>query len=99
MRSPSAPSASRAAYSPQTLTEVDMRHLHFDTTSVSVWGEYAAREADGAEGLRITFGYSKDLRPDLKQFLVQMLCVHRNIPVLGAARTATPRTRRSTTLS
>ena len=63
--------------------ELDMRHVHFDTTSVSVWGEYAAREADGAEGLNVTFGYSKDLRPDLKQFLIQMLCVHRNIPILG----------------
>ena len=51
--------------------EVDMRHLHFDTTSVSVWGEYAAREADGAEELRVTYGYSKDLRPDLKQFLAR----------------------------
>ncbi len=67
--------------------DVDLRHLHFDTTSVSVWGEYAAREADGeqegAEALRVTFGYSKDLRPDLKQFLLQMLCAGRNIPVLG----------------
>ena len=45
--------------------DVDMRHLHFDTTSVSVWGEYAAREADGDEGLRVTCGYCKDLRPDL----------------------------------
>jgi transposase len=63
--------------------DVDLRHLHFDTTSVSVWGEYAAREADDAEGLRVTFGYSKDLRPDLKQFLLQMLCAGRNIPILG----------------
>ena len=63
--------------------DVDMRHLHFDTTSVSVWGEYAAREADGDEGLSVTYGYSKDLRPDLKQFLLQMLCAGRNIPVLG----------------
>ena len=63
--------------------EVDLRHLHFDTTSVSVWGEYAAREADGDEGLSITHGYSKDLRPDLKQFLIEMLCAGRNIPVLG----------------
>ena len=44
---------------------LDLRHLHFDTTSVSVWGEYAAREADGDEGLRVTCGYCKDLRPDL----------------------------------
>src|SRR5450756_1757464 len=63
--------------------DVDMRHLHFLATSVSVWGEYAAREADGAEGLRVTYGYSKDLRPDLKQFLLQMLCCQRNIPLLG----------------
>jgi len=63
--------------------DVDLRHLHFDTTSVSVWGEYAAREQDDAEGLRVTYGYSKDLRPDLKQFLIEMLCAGRNIPVLG----------------
>jgi len=66
---------------------VDMRHLHFLATSVSVWGEYAVREADeeqdGAEALLVTHGYSKDLRPDLKQFLIEMLCAGRNIPVLG----------------
>jgi len=64
-----------------------MRHLHFLATSVSVWGEYAAREQDdepgSPEALRVTFGYSKDLRPDLKQLLLQMLCAGRNIPVLG----------------
>jgi transposase len=72
--------------------DVDLRHLHFDTTSVSVWGEYAAREQDGGQddggeggeqALRVTYGLSKDLRPDLKQFLIQMLCAGRNIPVLG----------------
>src|SRR5450756_543683 len=63
--------------------DVDMRHLHFLATSVSVWGEYAARAADAPEELRVTYGYSKDQRPDLKQFLVQMLCVQRNIPLLG----------------
>ncbi len=66
---------------------LNLRHLDFDTTSVSVWGEYAAREADGeqdgAEGLHVTYGYSKDRRPDLKQFLLQMLCCQRNIPILG----------------
>ena len=63
--------------------EVDMRHLHFLATSVSVWGEYAARAADAPEELHVTYGYSKDLRPDLKQFLLQMLCCQRNIPLLG----------------
>lgn len=61
--------------------DVDPRHVHFDTTSVSVWGDYTRAEEDA--GVNVTYGYSKDHRPDLKQFLVQMLCVHRNIPVLG----------------
>jgi len=64
-------------------SEVDMRHLHFDTTSVSVWGDYTRSKDAGPEELSITHGYSKDLRPDLKQFLLQMLCVQRNIPILG----------------
>jgi transposase len=63
--------------------DVDLRHLHFDTTSVSVWGEYVDREQDGPEGLNVTYGYSKDQRPDLKQFLLHILCVQRNIPILG----------------
>jgi hypothetical protein len=29
--------------------EVDGRHVHFDTTSVSVWGDYARNEDAGAE--------------------------------------------------
>ncbi|MEA3431596.1 MAG: transposase, partial [candidate division WOR-3 bacterium] len=33
--------------------------------------------------LIVTQGHSKDQRPDLKQFLLQTLCVERNIPVLG----------------
>jgi len=31
----------------------------------------------------VTNGYSKDHRPDLKQFLVKMLCIHHNIPIVG----------------
>ena len=63
--------------------EVDTRHVHFDTTSVSVWGDYALCEEEEGNGLNLAYGYSKDRRPDLKQFLIQMLCVHRNIPILG----------------
>jgi transposase len=62
--------------------EVDTRHVHFDTTSVSVWGDYALCEEE-ENGINLTYGYSKDHRPDLKQFLIKMLCVHRNIPILG----------------
>ena len=59
---------------------LDCRHIHFDTTSRSVYGVY---EAYGNDPFEITYGHSKDHRPDLKQFLISMLCVDRNVPVFG----------------
>lgn len=61
---------------------VDARRLNFDTTSVSVYGDYDLVDPP----FEITYGHSKDKRPDLKQFLISMLCVDRNIPILGATR-------------
>ncbi|MCK5133690.1 MAG: IS1634 family transposase, partial [Candidatus Sabulitectum sp.] len=46
-------------------------------------GEYDVAEDTG--GPSITYGMSKDKRPDLKQFMVELLCVHQNIPILGSA--------------
>ena len=63
-------------------TDMDMRHVHFDTTSVSVWGDYALCTNE-EDQLQVTEGHSKDYRPDLKQFLVKMLCIHHNIPIVG----------------
>ena len=60
--------------------EVDARRLNFDTTSISVYGDYDLP----SPAFQITYGHSKDKRPDLKQFLLSMLCVDRNIPILGA---------------
>lgn len=66
------------------LFSVDMQCLHYDTTSVSVWGDYDLyHEEQDSEMLRITHGHSKDNRPDLKQFLIQTLCVEHNIPIMG----------------
>ena len=62
---------------------LEKRHVHFDTTSVNVWGDYD-QCSPGSDSIDITFGYSKDHRPDLKQFLIKMLCVGRNIPILGS---------------
>jgi transposase len=60
------------------------RHVHFDTTSVSVYGAYDPPEdAEDAPPFRITYGYSKEHRPDLKQFLVSLLCVGGNVPLFG----------------
>jgi len=61
---------------------VDPRRLNFDTTSVNVYGDYELSDPP----FQITYGHSKDKRPDLKQFLVSMLCVDRNIPILGATK-------------
>ena len=59
---------------------VDASVVHHDTTSVSVWGEYAPARGDP---IHITNGFSKDKRPDLKQFMVSLLCVEGNLPCHG----------------
>lgn len=56
---------------------VDCSVVHQDTTSVSVWGEYSPAIGDP---IRITHGFSKDKRPDLKQFIFSLLCVEGNLP-------------------
>lgn len=56
----------------------------YDTTSTNVWGEYYACEADSPPpGSRITWGYSKDHRPDLKQFMTELICVDGGVPIFG----------------
>jgi len=62
-----------------TAFDIDTKRVHFDTTSVSVFGDYDYTD----EPFNITYGHSKDKRPDLKQFLISLLCVDRNIPILG----------------
>jgi len=73
---------SEVAFQASKVFSLKMNHVHFDTTSVSVWGAYDCCAPD-SKNLNITFGKSKDLRPDLKQFLIKMLCVNGNIPILG----------------
>jgi transposase len=57
------------------------KHVHFDTTSVNVYGEYP--NATDEAPFKITHGYSKDKRPDLKQFVMSLLCVGGNVPIVG----------------
>ncbi len=47
---------------------VKLDEIHYDTTSVSLWGTYDS--ATGQPAVLITFGYNKDHRPDLKQVVV-----------------------------
>lgn len=70
---------SQIAQNAMGVFDVDPRRVHFDTTSISVFGDYDFIDPP----LNITYGHSKDKRPDLKQFLISMLCVDHNIPILG----------------
>src|SRR5499425_2517490 len=67
---------------------LDKRYVHFDTTSISVYGEYLPPEGqvdpqEPAGPFTITHGYSKDKRPALKQFVFSTLCVDRAVPLWG----------------
>ena len=58
---------------------VKQRSIHLDASSFSVHGEYHSTEEAAIE---ITYGYSRDKRPDLKQFIVDlMLTGDGDIPV------------------
>jgi transposase len=61
---------------------LERRYVHFDTTSRSVWGDYQYAETQDLP-FQVTDGYSKDKRPDLKQFILSTLCVDRAVPIWG----------------
>lgn len=49
---------------------VNQKFQHLDSTSMQVQGEYISED----ENPLITFGHSKDYRPDLKQFMMSLMC-------------------------
>lgn len=49
---------------------VNNKFRHLDSTSMQVEGEYASED----ENPLVTFGHSKDYRPDLKQFMISLMC-------------------------
>jgi transposase len=61
-----------------------VRALHADATSFHVHGQY---EGLGEEvgAIRVTYGYSRDHRPDLKQWVMNLVCADTGgIPLLFA---------------
>ncbi len=60
---------------------LELTRLHTDTTSLKVYGAYE-REAE-EEGPVVTFGYSRDHRPDLKQLLFGLTVTADGVPVWG----------------
>jgi len=64
--------------------KLDLSTTSYDTTSTNVWGEYrGCEETEPPEGPLITHGYSKDHQPHLKQFMTELLCVDRGVPIFG----------------
>jgi transposase len=56
--------------------------LHGDTTARLLYGEYY--ESDEEQGLiKITWGYNKERRTDLKQFKVGFVTTKEGFPILG----------------
>ncbi|NEN94577.1 MAG: IS1634 family transposase [Moorea sp. SIO3I7] len=56
---------------------VNFDSLHLDSSSFHVHGSYLSQESLPSEeptALKITHGYSRDHRPDLKQFMVDLIC-------------------------
>ena len=60
---------------------LELARLHTDATSLKVYGAYERDE--GTEGPLITFGYSRDHRPDLKQLLFGLTVTAEGVPVWG----------------
>lgn len=52
--------------------------LHSDTTSFSVQGDYANQD-----DLKVTYGYNKDGRPDLKQIVIGLGVTPQRLPIIG----------------
>lgn len=62
--------------------EITSRYIHFDTTSKSVFGDYRI-DVSEENAPNITHGHSKDKRPDLKQFIMGILCTDGAVPIFG----------------
>lgn len=54
---------------------VQVETAHLDSTSFHVDGDYGVKGDEPEPGkLHITYGYSRDHRPDLKQFVLNLIC-------------------------
>jgi transposase len=66
---------------------VAVRFAHLDTTAFSLHGQYtveshAEGDKDEPVPIQITYGYSKDHRPDLKQAILSVICANQaSLPV------------------
>ncbi len=65
------------------LYDINSSSIRVDTTSKSFYGAYETNENDQAPAIDITYGFSKDKRPDLKQIIFGTATSADGIPILG----------------
>lgn len=64
------------------LFNLNTAHVHHDTTSVTLYGDYDLyTDPDHEHPFKISYGFNKDHRPDLKQIVHSLLCVDHGIPI------------------
>jgi transposase len=64
------------------LFDIKTGHVSHDTTSRIVYGDYDIYdEPEEDHPFKITYGFSKQKRPDLKQLIHSLLCVDHGIPI------------------
>jgi transposase len=56
---------------------IHSRFVHLDSSSFHLHGAYAVDEPE-REAVSVTYGYSKDHRPDLKQVVLQLITHHKS---------------------
>ncbi len=64
------------AYQARRRFGIHAQHIHIDTTSFSVSGDYLPKEEGDPVALAITYGYSRDHREDLKQWMLALATTH-----------------------
>jgi len=58
---------------------IETQYAHLDSTSFGLHGEYDSDEVNNLDEpipIHITYGYSRDRRPDLKQAMVSLICAN-----------------------
>ncbi len=74
---------SRIAYRAAREHNIDVKYLHGDTSSKVMFGSYD-KEIEGQPNKTVTYGNSKDKRPDLKQLMFSLLVSNDgNFPLFG----------------
>jgi len=73
---------SQLALSAFTTFDIPLGNLHADTSSHAFYGDYDCCEDPAYDGAVVTYGFSKEHRPDLKQVMIGNIVNSDGIPIL-----------------